>query len=87
MITYRQRLHRGLGKGEPQPSLLLHSPPPNHHVTYLLGISLGLQVGMQAPNEGDTVPCLPLQQPIVVKPLHELVFPLKGETTTDLVQP
>ena len=42
---------------------------------------------MQAPDEGDTVPCLPLQQPVVVKPLHELVFPLKGETTTDLVQP
>lgn len=42
---------------------------------------------MQAPDEGDTIPCLPFQQPVVVKPLHELVFPLKGQTTTDLVQP
>lgn len=44
-------------------------------------------MGVQAPDEGDTIPCLPLQQPVVVKPLHELGFPLKGETTTDLVQP
>lgn len=44
-------------------------------------------MGVQAPDEGDTVPSLPLQQPVVVKPLHELGLPLKGETTTDLVQP
>ena len=68
-------------------TLRLPSPPSNYHFTYLLSIPLGLQVGVQAPDEGDTVPCLPLQQPVVVKPLHELVFPLKGETTTDLVQP
>ena len=67
----------------------LHLPPlpSNHYFTYLLSVPLRLQVGVQAPDEGDTIPCLPLQQPVVVKPLHELGFPLKGETTTDLVQP
>lgn len=44
-------------------------------------------MGVQAPDQRDAVPRLPLQQPVVVKPLHELVLPLKGETTTDLVQP
>lgn len=70
-------------------SFPLHLPPlaSAHHGTYLLGVSLGQQVGVQAPDEGDTIPRLPLQQPVVVKPLHELGFPLKGETTTDLVQP
>lgn len=46
---------------------IISSPSPStssiifNHFTYLLGVSLGLQVGMQAPDEGDTVPCLPLQ--------------------------
>lgn len=90
-IAYRQRLRRGLREGcsNNHSFSFTHLPPvpSHHHFTYLLGISLRLQVGVQASDEWDTIPCLPLQQPVVVKPLHELVFPLKGETTTDLVQP
>lgn len=96
VIPGKEHLERWSFKGKasvkgskrgPWQSLLLHPLPPSNHFTYLLGISLGLQVGVQAPDEGDTISCLPLQQPVVVKPLYELVFPLKGETTTDLVQP
>lgn len=54
---------------------------------YLLGVPLGLQVRVQPPDQGHPVPRLPLQQPVVVQPLHELVLPLQGEPTADLVQP
>lgn len=42
---------------------------------------------MQAPDQGHAVPRLPLQQPVVVEPLHELVLPLEGEAAADFVQP
>ena len=42
---------------------------------------------MQAPDQGHPVPRLPLQQPVVVEPLHELVLPLEGEAAADFVQP
>lgn len=44
-------------------------------------------MGVQPPDQGHPVPRLPLQQPVVVQPLHELVLPLQGEPTADLVQP
>lgn len=42
---------------------------------------------MQAPDQGHPIPCLALQQPVIVEPLHELVLPLEGEATADLVEP
>lgn len=42
---------------------------------------------VQAPDQRHPVPCLSLQQPVVVEPLHELVLPPEGEATADFVQP
>lgn len=42
---------------------------------------------VQATDQGHPIPCLSLQQPVVVEPLHELVLPLEGEATADFVQP
>lgn len=42
---------------------------------------------MQTSDQGHPVPRLPLQQPVVVEPLHELVLPLERDATADFVQP
>lgn len=79
-----------------QPHIKCISPqnasPPSSHVgsagdQYLLRVPLGLEVRVQAPDQGHPVPRLPLQQPVIVEPLHELVLPLEGEATADFVQP
>lgn len=95
----QKRLKSDLFILTPLPSYVLSSSPPVSQALcppmrdqlgssrYLLGVPLGLQVRVQPPDQGHPIPRLPLQQPVVVQPLHELVLPLQGEPTADLVQP
>lgn len=50
-------------------------------------MSLRLQVGLEAPQQGDAVAALSLQGPVAVQPLHELAFSGHGQITGDLAQP
>jgi hypothetical protein len=42
---------------------------------------------VQAPNERHAISGLTFQQPVVVKPLNELVLPLDSNPNANLVQP
>lgn len=46
--------------------------------TYLLRASLGLQAGLESPQQGGTVPRQPFEQPVAVGSLNELLLPLDG---------
>jgi len=46
-----------------------------------------LQVGVEPPYEGHAVLGLPLEEPVVVEPLHELILPLHRHARADLVEP
>lgn len=53
----------------------------------LLSSLVSLQMRVQAPDKRHAVSGLTFQQPVVVKPLHELVLPLDSNPSANLVQP
>lgn len=44
-------------------------------------------MGLQATQQRDPIPRLPLQRPIAVQPLHELALPLDGQAVSDFTEP
>lgn len=53
----------------------------------LLSSLVSLQMRVQAPDKRHAVSGLTFQQPVVVKPLHELVLPLDSNPNANLIQP
>lgn len=55
--------------------------------TYLLRASLGLQAGLQSPQQGRAVSGQPFEQPVAVGSLHELLLPRHGHLVRNPIQP